>query len=251
MKSISAAVVLAAAIAAAEPDRCWAGMAVYDATNHATNAEALANTAKSLVETKRLLDQTIQMRGTLGSLGPSAFGSGGFTSGISAQLSGMQCLFPNLTLLNVPRSIVPNFGSVCSSRRFFDEMLTLDEVDGRRRPAEITRERILTNRETMRKDATLNALSLSYQQKQDVQQSAQRVQAIAADAAAAVDLVGKVDATNRLLAALAEQLIGQRMLLASLLELTATEQLQMIPVNFSGPTAQPNFQPASGTRFGE
>lgn len=209
-------------------------MAVYDATNHATNAETLANTAKSLAETQKLLNQTTQMRSTIGTLGPSSFGPGGFTSGIASQLAGMQCLFPNLNLFNVPRSISPNFGSVCSSRRFFNDMLTLDEVEGRRRPPEITRERILSNRETMRKDATLNALSLSYQQKQDISQSAQRVQAIAADAAAAPDLVTKVDATNRLLAALAEQMIGQRMLMASLLEIVAAAQLQTIPVNFSG-----------------
>ena len=77
------------------------------------------------------------------------------------------------------------------------------------------------------------------------------VQAIAADAAAAPDLVTKVDTTNRLLAALAEQMIGQRRLMASLLEIVAAEQLQTIPVNFSGPTAQPTFQPAGNGRLGE
>lgn len=236
----------AAAIAFFAASDGHAGMAVYDATNHQTNIQTLLNTGKTLAETQRLLGEAEQMRNSLGRNGASAYGSAGFTSGLSAQLSGMQCLFPNLDLLNIPRSILPNFGSVCSSRSFFNDMLTLEEVNGRRRPPEITRERVLSNREQMRKDAALNGLSLAYQQKQDVPQSAQRIQGIAADAAAASDLVGKVDATNRLLAALAEQLIAQRMLLAGILEVTSTETLQGVPVNFATTTGNSAPYPAGG-----
>ena len=96
-----------------------AGMAVYDATNHQTNIQTLLNTGKTLAETQKLLGEAEQMRNSLGRGGASAYGAPGFTSGISAQLSGMQCLFPNLDLLNIPRSILPNFASVCSSRSFF------------------------------------------------------------------------------------------------------------------------------------
>jgi hypothetical protein len=221
-------------------------MAVYDATNHQTNIQSLLNTGKTLAETQKLLGETTQMRSTLGNVGASPFGAAGFTSGISAQLSGMQCLFPNLNLFNIPRSIMPNFSSVCSSRSFFNDMLTLEEVDGRRRPPEITRERVLSNREQMRKDAALNGLSLAYQQKQDVPQSARRIQSIAADAAAASDLVGKVDATNRLLAALAEQMIAQRMLLTGILEVTSAETLNGVPVNFATTTSSTAPYPTGG-----
>lgn len=251
----AAAVAVALAVVVGPAKESRAAMAVYDAANHEANAKNLAETIKMLSETKHILDQATRMRQALGSIGPSSFGAASFQSGIMSQLAGMQCLFPSMSGWGIPRSLTPNFGSVCSSRRFLDDLLTLGDHtegqgQGRSRPPEINRAKVLEQRQVVYREATLNGLALAYQQKNDIPQSAQRIANIASDAAAATDLLGKTDATNRLLVVIAEQMVAQRMLLAALLESTSATNLQSVPVNFYGPGSPMLSRPVSD-QFGE
>lgn len=236
------------------PLRADAAMAVIDSTNLVENARQTATAIEQLAEAKRLLNQANQMRTVLGSAGSSPAGALGFGSGISSTLSGMQCLFPTMDPWKIPSGILPNFGSVCSSRRFIDQMFTVPDPSdpiSRHLVGKVDRTAILEKRSVVSREATMNGLALAYQQKQDVQQSTQRVASIAAEAAAAPDIHSDLQVTNKLLVAIAEQLIAQRMIMAGLLEAVTAQQLQSVPVNFYGKEADSLVRPVSNAPFGE
>ena len=234
-------------------------MAVYDAANHEANAKNLAETIKILENQKKELEETLKIREVMGIAQAAQGGVTAFSGGIMSQLSAMQCLFPDLSGWGVPRAITPNFGSVCSARRFVDELLTVgDESIGdgqgqqRTRPPEINRERVLQQRQMVLREAALNGLALAYQQKHETPQSAQRIASAAADAANSTTIHGDLQAVNKLLVVIAEQMVAQRMLLAALLENSAGVNLQNVPVSFFGPSPAPLSQPNGGSyQFGE
>lgn len=238
------------------PTRGDAAMAVFDGANLEQNAQQLANAIKQLEQAKKLYDQANQIRGVLGSGGASPAGALGFGSGISSTLSGMQCLFPTMSKWSIPSGITPNFGSVCSSRRFIDQMFTLpdpNDPNSRNLVGKVNRNAILEQRRTVYREATMNGLALAYQQKNDVPQSTQRVASIAAEAANAPDIHSDLQVTNKLLVAIAEQLIAQRMVMSGLLEAVTSQQLQSVPVNFTGGESESLVRPESNanTPFGE
>lgn len=238
------------------PLQADAAMAVIDGANLEQNAQQLVTAMKQLEEAKRLYAQANAMRSVLGASGGSPAGALGFGSGISSTLSGMQCLFPTMSGWSIPNGISPNFGSVCSSRRFIDQMFTLPDPkdpNSRNLVGKVDRAAILEQRQTVYREATMNGLALAYQQKNDVPQSTQRVASIAAEAANAPDIHSDLQVTNKLLVAIAEQLIAQRMVMAGLLEAVTAQQMQSVPVNFYGKEAESLVRPASNsdTPFGE
>lgn len=236
------------------PGRADAAMPVTDAGNLAENAQQTAKAIEMLAEAKKLLSQANQIRGVLGSVGGSSSGGLGYGAGISSSLAGMQCLFPTMSSWNVPNAITPNFGSVCSSRKFIDQMFTLPDPsnpESRHLVGKVDRAAILEKRSVVYREATMNGLALAYQQKQDVPQSTQRIASIAGEAAAAPDIHSDLQATNKLLVAIAEQLIAQRMVMAGLLEAVTAQQLQSVPVNFYGKETDSLVRPVSNAPFGE
>lgn len=240
--------------AASWPGRADAAMAVIDGANLEQNAQQLVTTMKQLEEAKRLYDQANAMRSVLGGAGASPAGALGFGSGISSTLSGMQCLFPTMDPWKIPSGITPNFSSVCSSRRFIDQMFTVPDPnnpDTKNLVGKVDRSAILEKRSVVYREATMNGLALAYQQKQDVPQSTQRIASIAAEAAAAPDIHSDLQVTNKLLVAIAEQLIAQRMVMAGLLEAVTAQQLQSVPVNFYGKEPESLVRPVSNAPFGE
>lgn len=248
---LAAAVLTAAAVIAPRAD---AAMAVYDAANHEAALKDLAEAMKTVKELESILGQANQIRGVLGAVGGSSSGIGGFGSGISSTISGMQCLFPTMSSWGIPRSVTPNFGSVCSSRKFIDEMFTLPDPNdpaSRSRVGQVNRDTILKQRQTVYREAAMNGLALAYQQKQDVPQSTQRAQAAAAEAAAAPDIHSDLQVTNKLLVMMIEQQIATRMLTAGMLEVIAAQQIQSVPITFYGELPAATPASANSGQFGE
>lgn len=249
---------LSAAVAAAVallPVSARATMPTFDAANYDANMQDLAKTVQLLQQTQSLVDKAQSMSSVLGSGGASAAGALGFSSGTTSLLSGMSCLFPNMSSWSIPSGITPNFSSVCSGRKFIDSMFTLPNPND---PAQknlvgtVNRAAILKQRHTVYREASLNGLALAYQQKQAVPQDAQRVASIAAEAAAAPDIHTDLQVTNKLLVEVLNQLLAQRMVMAGLLEAVSSKQLQSVPVNFYGDeTALKDPGTTSTGAFGE
>lgn len=123
-----------------------------------------------------------------------------------------------------------------SSRSFLDKALTLTP-DKNGNMSYGDRDAAVSRRQLAARDAAMNGYSLALSQRQQIQPALERVATSADEADAAPDVITELHSTNKLLAAIAGELVAQRSLMTAMLEITASKALQEQPVLFTNSAA--------------
>jgi hypothetical protein len=139
----------------------------------------------------------------------------------------------NLSSWSLPRDLqAPDLSSMSSSRSFLDKALSLTP-DKNGNMAYGDRDSATQRRQLAARDAAMNGYALALAQRQQIQPALERVATAADEADTAPDEIAELHQTNKLLAAIAGELVAQRSLMAAMLELTASKALQEQPVLFT------------------
>ena len=223
------AVALLLSLAASPPAR--AQMAVYDAAAHAETSQTLAQTIKILDSATQQLSQLTSLKNALGSVGASSGGLASPLRSLNASLTPPAMTFDGW---NLPREMqAPNLGSMTSSRDFLGQALGVTP-DKNNNIAYGDRDAAVQRRQLAVRDAAMNGYSLALAQRQQIQPALERAASLADQATSAATMMDQQRTTNYLLAAIAGEMIAQRSLMASYLEVVSTKTLQDQPVIFTG-----------------
>jgi len=222
------AVALVLGVAVSQPAR--AQMAVYDAAAHAETSQTLAQTIKILDSATQQLSQLTALKSALGSVGASSGGLASPLRSLNASLTPPAMKFDGW---NLPREMQsPNFGSMSSSRDFLGQALGVTP-DKNNNIAYGDRDAAVQRRQLAVRDAAMNGYSLALAQRQQIQPALERAASLADQATSAATLMDQQRTTNYLLAAIAGEMVAQRSLMASYLEVVSTKALQDQPVIFT------------------
>jgi len=222
------AVALVLGLAISPPAR--GQMAVYDAAAHAETSQTLAQTIKILDSATQQLSQLTALKSALGSVGASSGGLASPLRSLNASLTPPAMKFDGW---NLPREMQsPNFGSMSSSRDFLGQALGVTP-DKNNNIAYGDRDAAVQRRQLAVRDAAMNGYSLALAQRQQIQPALERAASLADQATSAATLMDQQRTTNYLLAAIAGEMVAQRSLMASYLEVVSTKALQDQPVIFT------------------
>src|SRR6266851_870338 len=210
------AVALVLGLAISPPAR--GQMAVYDAAAHAETSQTLAQALKLVDSAGQQLSQLTSLKNALGSVGASSGGLASPLRSLNASLTPPAMKFDGWSL---PREMqAPNFGSMSSSRDFLGQALGVTPDKN-------------NNIAYGDRDAAMNGYSLALAQRQQIQPALERAASLADQATSAATLMDQQRTTNYLLAAIAGEMVAQRSLMASYLEVVSTKALQDQPVIFT------------------
>ncbi|MDB5406360.1 MAG: hypothetical protein JWL84_1272 [Rhodospirillales bacterium] len=238
------AVALVLALAAGRP--AWAQMAVYDAAVHMETSQTLAQAIKLLDSAQQQLSQLNSLRSALGSAGAAAGGLASPLRSLNASLAP-----PAFDGWNLPRDMqAPNLASMSSSRDFLGQALAVTP-DKNSNIAFGDRDAAVQRRQLAARDAAMNGYSLALAQRQQIQPALERAASLADQATSATTLMDQQRTTNYLLAAIAGELVAQRSLMASYLEVVSTKALQDQPVIYTGSPPTTYTAPACSGLLGQ
>jgi hypothetical protein len=207
-----------------------AQMAVYDAANHVETSQTLAQTLKLVDDAQQQLSQLQSLTSAIGSMGSA---SGGLSSPLRSLNASLTPPAMNLSGWSLPRDLqAPDLSSMSSSRSFLDKALALTP-DKNGNMAYGDRDAAVQRRQLAARDAAMNGYSLALAQRQQIQPSLERAASLADQATSASTLMDQQRTTNYLLAAIAGELVAQRSLMTSVLEIAASKALQEQPVLFT------------------
>ncbi len=222
------AVALVLGLAISPPAR--GQMAVYDAAAHAETSQTLAQALKLVDSAGQQLSQLTSLKDALGSVGASSGGLASPLRSLNASLTPPAMKFDGW---NLPREMQsPNFGSMSSSRDFLGQALGVTP-DKNNNIAYGDRDAAVQRRQLAVRDAAMNGYSLALAQRQQIQPALERAASLADQATSAATLMDQQRTTNYLLAAIAGEMVAQRSLMASYLEVVSTKALQDQPVIFT------------------
>jgi len=205
-------------------------MAVYDAAAHAETSQTLAQALKLVDSAGQQLSQLTSLKDALGSVGASSGGLASPLRSLNASLTPPAMKFDGW---NLPREMQsPNFGSMSSSRDFLGQALGVTP-DKNNNIAYGDRDAAVQRRQLAVRDAAMNGYSLALAQRQQIQPALERAASLADQATSAATLMDQQRTTNYLLAAIAGEMVAQRSLMASYLEVVSTKALQDQPVIFT------------------
>jgi hypothetical protein len=220
-----------------------AQMAVYDAAAHAETSQTLAQALKLVDSAGQQLSQLTSLKDALGSVGASSGGLASPLRSLNASLTPPAMKFDGW---NLPREMqTPNFGSMSSSRDFLGQALGVTP-DKNNNVAYGDRDSALQRRQLAARDAAMNGYSLALAQRQQIQPALERAASLADQATSAATLMDQQRTTNYLLSAIAGEMVAQRSLMASYLEVVSTSTLQSQPVIYTG-SSSTTFGPPSST----
>jgi hypothetical protein len=220
-----------------------AQMAVYDAAAHAETSQTLAQALKLVDSAGQQLSQLTSLKDALGSVGASSGGLASPLRSLNASLTPPAMKFDGW---NLPREMqTPNFGSMWSSREFLGQALGV-APDKNNNVAYGDRDSALQRRQLAARDAAMNGYSLALAQRQQIQPALERAASLADQATSAATLMDQQRTTNYLLAAIAGEMVAQRSLMVSYLEVVSTSTLQSQPVIYTG-SSSTTFGPPSST----
>jgi hypothetical protein len=222
------AAALALSLATNPPAR--AQMAVYDAAAHAETSQTLAQTIKILDSATQQLNQLTALKNAFGSVGASSGGLASPLRSLNASLTPPAMTFDGWKLPREMQS--PNFSSMSSSRDFLGQALSVTPNKDNN-IAYGDRDAVVQRRQLAVRDAAMNGYSLALAQRQQIQPALERAAALADQATIAATLMDQQRTTNYLLAAIAGEMVAQRSLMASYLEVVSTKALQDQPVIFT------------------
>ena len=147
---------------------------------------------------------------------------------------------------NLPREMQsPNFGSMSSSRDFLGQALGVTP-DKNNNIAYGDRDAAVQRRQLAARDAAMNGYSLALAQRQQIQPALERAASLADQATSAATLMDQQRTTNYLLAAIAGEMVAQRSVIASYLEVVSTKTLQDQPVIFTSSSRTTYTAPSLG-----
>jgi hypothetical protein len=235
------AVALVLGLAVSPPAR--AQMAVYDAAAHAETSQTLAQTIKILDSATQQLSQLTALKSALGSVGASSGGLASPLRSLNASLTPPAMKFDGW---NLPRELQsPNFGSMSSSRDFLGQALGVTP-DKNNTIAYGDRDVAIKRRQLAAREAAMNGYSLALAQRQQIQPALERAASLADQATSAATLMDQQRTTNYLLAAIVGEMVAQRSLMASYLEVASTKALQDQPVIYTSSSATTYAAPYLG-----
>jgi hypothetical protein len=221
----------------------WAQMAVYDAAAHAETSQTLAQALKLVDSAGQQLSQLTSLKDALGSVGASSGGLASPLRSLNASLTPPAMKFDGW---NLPREMqTPNFGSMSSSRDFLGQALGVTP-DKNNNIAYGDRDSAVQRRQLAARDAAMNGYSLALAQRQQIQPALERAASLADQATSAATLMDQQRTTNYLLAAIAGEMVAQRSLMASYLEVVSTKTLQDQPVIFTSSSQTTYTAPSLG-----
>ena len=139
----------------------------------------------------------------------------------------------------------PNFGSMSSSRDFLGQALGVTP-DKNNNIAYGDRDAAVQRRQLAARDAAMNGYSLALAQRQQIQPALERAASLADQATSAATLMDQQRTTNYLLAAIAGEMVAQRSVIASYLEVVSTKTLQDQPVIFTSSSRTTYTAPSLG-----
>jgi hypothetical protein len=225
-----------------------AQMAVYDAAAHAETSQTLAQTIKILDSATQQLSQLTALKNALGSVGAS---SGGLASPLRSLNASLTPPAMNFDGWSLPREMQsPNFGSMSSSRAFLGQALGVTP-DQDNKIAYGDRDAAIQRRQLAVRDAAMNGYSLALAQRQQIQPALERAASLADQATNAATLMDQQRTTNYLLAAIAGEMVAQRSLMASYLEVVSTRTLKDQPVIYTSSSSTTFELPSSTGPLGE
>jgi hypothetical protein len=237
----TAAVTLVVGLAFTKP--ALAQMAVYDAAAHAETSQTLAQTIKILDSATQQLSQLTALKNALGSVGASSGGLASPLRSLNASLTPPAMKFDGW---NLPREMQsPHFGSISSSRDFLGQALGV-MPDKNNTIAYGDRDVAVQRRQLAARDAAMNGYSLALAQRQQIQPALERAASLADQATSAATLMDQQRTTNYLLAAIVGEMVAQRSLMASYLEVASTKALQDQPVIYTSSSATTYAAPYLG-----
>ena len=240
------AVALVLSLAISPP--AGAQMAVYDAAAHAETSQTVAQTIKILDSATQQLSQLTALKNALGSVGASSGGLASPLRSLNASLTPPAMRFDGW---NLPREMQsPNFGSISSSRDFVGQALGITP-DKNNNIAYGDRDAVVQRRQLAVRDAAMNGYSLALAQRQQIQPALERAASLADQATSAATLMDQQRTTNYLLAAIAGEMVAQRSLMASYLEVVSTRTLQDQPVIYTSSPSTTFAMPYSTGPLGE
>jgi hypothetical protein len=235
------AVALVLSLVASPPAQ--AQMAVYDAAAHAETSQTLAQTIKILDSATQQLSQLTALKSALGSVGASSGGLASPLRSLNASLTPPAMKFDGW---NLPRELQsPNFGSMSSSRDFLGQALGVTP-DKNNTIAYGDRDVAIKRRQLAAREAAMNGYSLALAQRQQIQPALERAASLADQATSAATLMDQQRTTNYLLAAIVGEMVAQRSLMASYLEVASTKALQDQPVIYTSSSATTYAAPYLG-----
>lgn len=213
-----------------------AQMAVYDAANHAETSQTLAETVKLFDQAQQQVQQLTSVVSTLGSFGPS-ISAGALASSLRTVNASMSVPPMNFDSWKLPGGLqTPNLGSFGSARDFVGQALgvtpdknrtlTYGDFDAAQR-----------RRALAFRDAAWNGYALAIQQRQTIAPALERAAALSDQADAAPTVIEEIRASNKLLAAIAGELVAQRAVMAAYLEIVSSQAIATAPVVFTDSSA--------------
>jgi hypothetical protein len=213
-----------------------AQMAVYDAANHAETSQTLAQTIKILDETKQQVDQLTSVASTLGAFGSSS-SAGVLSSSLRTVNASMSIPPMNFDNWNLPSSMpTPNLGSFGSARDFVGQALGVTP-DKNKTLAYGDFDAAQRRRALAFRDAAWNGYAIALQQRQTIAPALERVAGLSDQADAAPTVIEEIRASNKLLAAIAGELVAQRAVMTAYLEIASSQAIATAPVIFTDSSA--------------
>ena len=251
-RGFAAAVAAAAGFAgglASAPRSAHAAMAVFDSSVFAQTIENVKYTAAMLAEAQRMA-QELKALTTVAGIKAAAAEALGLSEPLRTLQAALKPHRIDLTEWGLPRELEnPSFSSVTQTIDFLDKSLRVpaDEegvmsLEGR---DSVKRRRTLAERE-----AAFSGYALALNQRESTEAAFNRAAGLADQASAASTLMEQQRATNNLLAAILGELVQTRAVMASVLEVNATDALKQMPlVTGSAATAGgPVVSPAAAGR---
>jgi hypothetical protein len=224
-------------------------MAVFDSSVFAQTVETVQNTAAMLAEAQRMA-QELKALTTVAGIKAAAAEALGLSEPLRTLQAALKPHRIDLTEWGLPRELEnPSFSSVTQTIDFLDKSLRVpaDEegvmsLEGR---DSVKRRRTLAERE-----AAFSGYALALNQRESTEAAFNRAAGLADQASAASTLMEQQRATNNLLAAILGELVQTRAVMASVLEVNATDALKQMPlVTGSAATAGgPVVSPAAAGR---
>src|SRR6266568_8350996 len=228
-------IALAIAVGAGVP-AARAQMAVYDAANHAETSQTLAQTLKIFDQARQQVQQLTSVVSTLGSFGSS--NTAGVLSSslrtVNASMSVPPMSFDSWKLPNGMQT--PNLGSFGSARDFVGQAFGVTP-DKNKTLAYGSFDAAQRRRALAFRDAAWNGYALAIQQRQTIAPALERAAGLSDQADAAPTVIEEIRASNKLLAAIAGELVTQRAVMAAYLEIVSSQAIATAPVIFADSSA--------------
>jgi hypothetical protein len=208
-----------------------AQMAVYDAANHAETSQTLAETLKIFDQARQQVQQLTSVVTSLGSAGSSST-AGVLSSSLRTINASMSVPPMSFDTWKLPDGMQPNLGSFDMARDFVGQALGV--TPGTNRTLAYGDFDAAQRRRALAfHDAAWNAYALAIQQRQTIAPALERAAGLSDQADAAPTIIEEIRASNKLLAAIAGELVAQRSIMAAYLEVVSSQAIATAPVVFT------------------